>query len=349
MNYLNSNASNIATSALKAIPFGDIIGGPLEACILAQEKAAVTTVNFIERVGMQRKPVFDATGNPVKIKNENGVEEQVFEWEAIYISFQFIQGGRMVRLNVPMLTVVPVPYIAINTIDINFKANISASAATFDEETESDSSNQKDSQFASASEYARQNTRKGVGFLGFYRKNNTSSSSSRNYSQSSMSASISSKKDSKGTAESKYSVEYTMDVAVHASQDSMPAGMAKILELIGTAMDLCDPDGEFVVNSTQFRVTGNEKVQLEASYKTPAGLLMAEGFKLYKYNDLKEFNKNEFNDKGLPKNGTELQDGRKLKDKKTYELGEGYYILQSDDKTQFLQLAVEKEATSQTT
>ncbi len=42
-----------------------------------------------------------------------------------------------------------------------------------------------------------------------------------------MNASYSSKKDSSATRDSKYSVEYTMDVAVHAGQDSMPAGMAK--------------------------------------------------------------------------------------------------------------------------
>lgn len=49
-----------------------------------------------------------------------------------------------------------------------------------------------------------------------------------------MNASYSSKKDSKATSDSKYSVEYTMDVAVKAGQDSMPAGLSKILELLAT-------------------------------------------------------------------------------------------------------------------
>lgn len=51
-----------------------------------------------------------------------------------------------------------------------------------------------------------------------------------------MNASYSSKKDSSATKDSKYSVEYTMDVAVHAGQDSMPAGMAKVLEMLNNSI-----------------------------------------------------------------------------------------------------------------
>ena len=47
-----------------------------------------------------------------------------------------------------------------------------------------------------------------------------------------------SQKDSKATEESKYSVEYTMDIAVKAGQDSMPAGLAKVLELLGNSLDV---------------------------------------------------------------------------------------------------------------
>jgi hypothetical protein len=78
-----------------------------------------------------------------------------------------------------------------------------------------------------------------------------------------------------------------MDIAVHASQDSMPAGMAKVLELVGSAMDLCSTDGELNVNGDTFIIpkdaTGDEaKVRLEASYKTPNGVLTSTGFKLHK-------------------------------------------------------------------
>ena len=45
-----------------------------------------------------------------------------------------------------------------------------------------------------------------------------------------------SKKDSTSTSSSKYSVEYTIDINVHAVQDDMPAGMAKILGILTEAI-----------------------------------------------------------------------------------------------------------------
>jgi hypothetical protein len=52
-----------------------------------------------------------------------------------------------------------------------------------------------------------------------------------------MSASISSKKDSSATRDSRYSVEYTMDINVHAVQDDIPAGLAKVLGLLNESME----------------------------------------------------------------------------------------------------------------
>ena len=247
-------ASNAATSALNSIPFENIIGAPLEACIRAQQTAAQSTVDFINAVGLQEVPVLDAEGN----------QTEQTKIEAIYVSFQFIQGGRMVQMNVPLLSIVPIPYIAINTIDINFKANITASTVSSTEDT---SSSSKDEQRTDS--YSRKDSRK-------WKVKKTTTSN--------FAAQVSSKKDSKATQESKYSVEYTMDVAVHASQDSMPAGMAKVLEMIGTAMDLCSADGELYVNGTQFEVKDGQTVNLEVSYKTPAGLIDNNSIQLYEIN-----------------------------------------------------------------
>ena len=102
---IDTTPSQVATSALQAIPFGSMIGGPLKACIEAQAMAAQTSWQFIQEVGLNTNP-------------ETGKKE------AVNVSFQFMQNGRMVQLNVPLLTIVPIPYIAIHDIDINFKANI---------------------------------------------------------------------------------------------------------------------------------------------------------------------------------------------------------------------------------
>ncbi|MBO6045468.1 MAG: DUF2589 domain-containing protein [Bacteroidales bacterium] len=244
-------ASNAATSALKSIPFENIIGAPLEACIRAQQSAAQSTVDFINAVGLQE----------VTTKDEEGNEST--RVEAIYVSFQFIQGGRMVQMNVPLLSIVPIPYIAINTIDINFKANITAATTNTAEDSSTEDKTKKE-------DYAHTHKYNG------WRVKNTSSSN--------ISAQVSSKKDSKATQESKYSVEYTIDVAVHASQDSMPAGMAKVLEMIGTAMDLCSADGEIYVNGTQFEAAAGGNAMLEVSYKTPAGLIDNKSIQVNEYN-----------------------------------------------------------------
>lgn len=94
---VDKTPSQVATSALQAIPFGSIIGGPLKACVEAQALAAKTTWEFIQNVGINVNP-------------ETG------EKTAVNVSFSFIQGGRLVQLNIPLLTIVPIPYIAIREV-----------------------------------------------------------------------------------------------------------------------------------------------------------------------------------------------------------------------------------------
>ena len=53
-----------------------------------------------------------------------------------------------------------------------------------------------------------------------------------------MKGSISTKRDSKSTRDSNYSIEATIDVNVTAHSESMPAGMAKVLEMLNQAIML---------------------------------------------------------------------------------------------------------------
>lgn len=211
---------------LQGLPFDNLIGGPLNACILAQAQAAQTTVNFIQEVGLN--------------ETQDGTKE------AIYVYFNFVQNGRKVTISVPLLTILPIPYIAINSIDINFKATVNGVENTSD-----------------TSEYSSEYKRD-------YKKDTKNGWRSKR--TTSLTTSYSSKYDSKSTKDSSFSVEATIDVAVHAGQESMPAGMAKILELLGAAMDLCSPDGELTVNDTTFYVAKDAKAKVIAQYKTPAGL-----------------------------------------------------------------------------
>ena len=231
-----AGVSQKTLSTLQGLPFDNLIGGPLNACVNAQANAAQTTINFIKEIGLQ--DVTDENGNT--------------RTEAIYVYFSFIQNGRKVNISVPLLAIVPIPYIGINTIDINFKATVSG----VESESKTD-------------EYTRETKRdtKSAGFSLFRPKVTT------------MKGSVSTKKDSKSTQDSKFSVEATIDVAVHASQDSMPAGMARILELLGSALDLVDPNGELTVSETLLYAKKNETVDVVAQYKTPMGELHAKDIK----------------------------------------------------------------------
>lgn len=235
---IDTTPSQVATSALQAIPFGSIIGGPLKACIEAQAMAAQTSWQFIQEVGLNTDP---KTGQK----------------EAVNVSFQFMQNGRMVQLNVPLLTIVPIPYIAIHDIDINFKANISASSSSVSEQSNS-------SELGGALEASG-----GIKVGPFHMS-------------AKMNANYSSKKDSKATQDSKYSVEYTMDVAVKAGQDSMPAGLAKVLELLGNSLDVSDPDGTLEVSARELLLPKGEgkTVSLIATYKNNKGIFEPNSIKI---------------------------------------------------------------------
>lgn len=224
---IDTTPSQVATSALQAIPFGSMIGGPLKACIEAQAMAAQTSWQFIQEVGLNTNP-------------ETG------EKEAVNVSFQFLQNGRIVQLNVPLLTIVPIPYIAIQNIDINFKANISASSSSVQESSSSETLDAG----------GEGSTKLGFGIFSV---------------QANMKANYSSKKDSKATQDSRYSVEYTMDVAVKAGQDSMPAGLAKVLELLGSSLDVSDPEGTLEVSERKLKLV-NGKATLIATYKNKNGV-----------------------------------------------------------------------------
>lgn len=73
------------------------------------------------------------------------------------------------------------------------------------------------------------------------------------------------------TQDSRYSVEYTMDVAVKTGQNSMPASLAKVLELWDDNLDVCDPSRTLEVNTLEFKGAPGENAMLIATYKNRDG------------------------------------------------------------------------------
>lgn len=196
---IDTSPSLVATQQLQMIPFGNLIGAPLDAAIKAQATAALVSVEFIQSVGLQ--------------KNAND------QYEAVVVAFSYSDSRGITRnLVVPLLSIVTIPYLAIDDLTIDFKANISAESS----QTRTDTS----------STNATAETSGSVGWW-WYKAN--------------FKASVSTKKDSTATANSKYSVEYNMDVRVHASQSQMPAGLATVLNILNDSVVSRDPGGDVLV------------------------------------------------------------------------------------------------------
>ena len=186
---------NELVNDLSSMPFDRMIGGPLSACIDAQEQAAVSSVNFIDRVG------FDPQ-NPGHVIN---------------VDFKYRRDGEDVVLSVPLLTIVPISFISIDTVNISFKAALKSinteDAIDADRESSYDSTNSK---------YLG---------IGSYLK-------SAQIQRTVMRGSVSTKKDSVATQHSAYSIEANIDINVIARQESMPGGLAKVLEMLNQAISV---------------------------------------------------------------------------------------------------------------
>ncbi len=176
---------------LQSLPFSSLIGGPLDAAIEAQGKAALSSVNFIRSVGFNDK---------------NEVQN---------ITFKATKGETTSEITVPLLTIVPIPFIRIDDMTIDFKANVTSSTATTEKTAES---SQKSLSLSAGARY-----------LFFTAK---------------LEGSISSKKDSESTKSSKYAVETTIDIHVHAVQDEMPAGLSKMLNILTDTIEGGEAGGQ---------------------------------------------------------------------------------------------------------
>lgn len=170
---------------LSSIDFASMIGGPLTAVVSAQTQAAKATVDFIKDVGFTKKEDGTQSLNNVKFSYTKASTDENMRDN--------------VELVVPLLTLVPIPYIRVEETTIEFKAKIN-----------SVSTHENSSSFGVNANLA---VKHGWG-LGSVKMNvNTS------YQKQSKS----------GKQETK---TYSMNVRVHAVQDEIPAGMEKVLNIL---------------------------------------------------------------------------------------------------------------------
>ena len=104
----NKEGGKQVVSALHSIPFGNIIGGPLAACVHAQAEASQTTLNFIRGFTMA----------------DSGID--VDGAEPVTVTFSFVMNGVPTLMTLPLMTLVPIPYMRIEHINLSFTADITA-------------------------------------------------------------------------------------------------------------------------------------------------------------------------------------------------------------------------------
>jgi hypothetical protein len=212
---------------LSSIDFESMLGGPLVAVVNAQAQAAMSTVNFIKEVGFKKAgtdqdPTASETGDPIYVTFKYSKEVSPYQPAVAAVAAGPVdpQTGQPnppavaakaavpavfepQQLQVPILTMLPIPFIRIDLTTIDFNAKINSI-----EYRKTDTSLKIDASLEAS-----------AGWLWGSAKLKVSTSYQRNTQQ--------------GT-----SVDRTYSLAVHikAVQDEMPAGMEKVLGILEDAI-----------------------------------------------------------------------------------------------------------------
>ncbi|MFA7059344.1 MAG: DUF2589 domain-containing protein [Pedobacter sp.] len=183
---------------LSNINFESMIGGPLNAVIKAQAQSAQTSVDFIKSVGFNA-PDAENPGKPTMV---------TFEYTKIIDKPGPLVDGKPgptiptpidMKLTVPILTMLPIPYIRVEEVTIDFNAKINSVV---------------ESTTTSSSELAASLAVKG----------------GWGPVSAELKCSYSTKKSTSATDKTERT--YSLAIHVRAVQDELPAGMEKLLGIL---------------------------------------------------------------------------------------------------------------------
>jgi len=195
---------------LSSIDFESMIGGPLIAVVNAQAQAALSTVNFIKSVGFKAGESEDGsdTGDPIYVTFKYPKEIAPFQpavpasGETPATSAVAAQIQEM-KLEVPILTMLPIPFIRIEETTIDFNAKITSM------------------------EYRKVDTSLKV---------DASLEAKAGWFFGSAKLKVSTSYQRSTTAGSHVNRTYSLAVHVKAVQDEMPGGMEKVLGILEESM-----------------------------------------------------------------------------------------------------------------
>ena len=188
-----------ANRVLGSIPYGTLIGAPLTAAVQAQALAAQSSIDFIRSVGFT---------------TASGATDPAEFGDIRMVSFSYEKRNNdssveTVELRIPILSIVPIPYLRIDELTIDFTSKITE-------------------------EMVREDTSGST----------TSASSELNAGYSNFlsplkidfKAAVSTKHSSSSSTNNRYKTEHTININVRAVQDDVPGGMGRILEIFESAI-----------------------------------------------------------------------------------------------------------------
>lgn len=196
---------------LSSLDFEKLISGPLCACVKAQTTAAIQTVSFIKEFGFR-------AGSDGELQ------------DPVYVEFSYDKPGLFgmptkSKLKVPFLTMLPIPSLRLESVEIEFLAKITSTVSV-----SVDTSTMNMTTNSSSSESNSESESKGDNKSWWWNYNSSWKNSSSYTSSSSMMAMMTSQVNTKEGAT--VTKEFSISVKVRAVQDAMPAGLEKVLSIL---------------------------------------------------------------------------------------------------------------------
>lgn len=102
------------TAEMNALDLGSIISAPMTAAIRAQASAAKTTVNFVTELGF--------------VTNATTGAKEVINVEFVYRAQETNGSTTLKRMSVPFLYLIPIPFIRIDSLKIEFSMKLTSVA-----------------------------------------------------------------------------------------------------------------------------------------------------------------------------------------------------------------------------
>ena len=190
---------------LSSIDFSAMLGSPLNAAVEAQIKSALATVDFIKQVGFE-PDVVDTNG---VVTTPGKVRTVTFSYDKLNPLYDPTLDGNSTgdddkatltyNLTVPTLAIVPIPYLRIEDVTIQFNAKIASTT------------------------YQRNSTAESFG-------GSLSAKAGWGWGSARLSAHYSKRKSS--VSGNTVNRTYALDVKVHAVQDEIPAGLERVLGIL---------------------------------------------------------------------------------------------------------------------